>query len=299
VIFGAIFCVFVLSKDSRWINWLASPRPSRQRAFERFELLRAHLEDGGPLAAIARETNLSYRTLQYWLERYRTSGLVALARKPQTDRGRLRKLSIALQEAIEGLALQRPPLPIRVVCNRSRLAAQRLAEEPPSYDLVHDVVRHLPTDLVTLAHQCAKAYSNSFELIYRREAGCPNAIWQADHTPLDIELVQSELDPTRTAKPWLTAILGDYSRVGCGILLSFESSSSLNTALALRQAIWRKEDPRWKVCGIPEILCTDNGRYFTSRGCLARFGVNIKTRRAAYTVWSNLRPVDSSHLLLA
>src|SRR5262249_54221040 len=164
---------------------------SRQRAFECFELLRAHLEDRKPLAAIAREAGLPYRTLQYWLERYRTSGLVALARKPRTDRGRRRKLSAALQEVIECLALQKPSLPIRVVCNRAQLAAKRLGEEPPGYDLVHDVVRRLPTDLVTLAHKGAKAYSNSFELVYRREAGCPNAIWQADHTPLDIELVQS------------------------------------------------------------------------------------------------------------
>ena len=73
---------------------------SRQRAFQHFELLRAHLEDGRSLAAIARETSLSYRTLQYWLERYRASGLVALARKPRTDRGRRRKLSAALQEVI-------------------------------------------------------------------------------------------------------------------------------------------------------------------------------------------------------
>jgi transposase len=71
---------------------------SRQRAFERFKLLRAHLEDGRPLAAIAREAMVSYRTLQYWLERYRASGLVALAHKPRTDRGRRRKLSAALQE---------------------------------------------------------------------------------------------------------------------------------------------------------------------------------------------------------
>jgi putative transposase len=83
---------------------------SRQRAFQHFELLRAHLEDGRPLAAIARETSLSYRTLQYWLERYRASGLVALARKPRTDPGRRRKLSAALQEVIEGLALQRDHL---------------------------------------------------------------------------------------------------------------------------------------------------------------------------------------------
>jgi ABC-type branched-subunit amino acid transport system substrate-binding protein len=63
------------------MNWLCFSETSRQRAFERFELLRAHLEDSGSLAAIAREARLSYRTLEYWLERYRTSGVVALARK--------------------------------------------------------------------------------------------------------------------------------------------------------------------------------------------------------------------------
>jgi putative transposase len=35
--------------------------------------------------------------------------------------------------------------------------------------------------------------------------------------------------------------------------------------LALRQAIWRKEDPRWIVCGIPDVLYTDNGSDFTSQ----------------------------------
>jgi transposase-like protein len=63
--------------------------PSRQRALHRFQLLRDRLEDGEPLAAIAREAKLSYRTLQYWLERYRTSRLAELARKARIDRGSL------------------------------------------------------------------------------------------------------------------------------------------------------------------------------------------------------------------
>jgi hypothetical protein len=33
---------------------------------------------------------------------------------------------------------------------------------------------------------------------------------------------------------------------------------AVQTALALRQAIWRKDDPRWHVCGIPDVLHTDN-----------------------------------------
>ena len=87
------------AKNSRCLSWLRLPSP---RAKERFQLLRAHLEDGRSFAAIAREAKISYRTLQYWLERYRTSGLAALARKPRIDPGRRRKFSAPLQEAIEG-----------------------------------------------------------------------------------------------------------------------------------------------------------------------------------------------------
>jgi putative transposase len=40
--------------------------------------------------------------------------------------------------------------------------------------------------------------------------------------------------------------------------------SALNTSLALRQAIWRKTDPAWHVCGIPDTLYVDHGSDFTS-----------------------------------
>jgi len=75
---------------------------SRQSALQRFQLLRAHLEDGRSLAAIAREAKISYRTLQYWLERYRTSGLAALARKPRMDRGKCRKSTAPLSPFLKG-----------------------------------------------------------------------------------------------------------------------------------------------------------------------------------------------------
>jgi hypothetical protein len=44
--------------------------------------------------------------------------------------------------------------------------------------LVYDVVSRLPANLAALAHQGPKAYGSSFDLIYRREAGRSNAIWQ-------------------------------------------------------------------------------------------------------------------------
>jgi putative transposase len=54
-------------------------------------------------------------------------------------------------------------------------------------------------------------------------------MWQADHTLLDVLLLDETGTPTR---PWLTAIEDDYSRAIVGDRLSFQEAA----ALALRQA---------------------------------------------------------------
>ena len=79
------------------------------------------------------------------------------------------------------------------------------------------------------------------------------------------------------AKPWLTVVIDDYSRAVAGYFLSFEDPSALHTSLALRQAIWRKEDSRWIVCGIPAVLYTDNGSDFTSSH-LEQVSADLKIR---------------------
>jgi putative transposase len=121
------------------------------------------------------------------------------------------------------LALQKPPLPIAALYRQVFKLCQERAEQPPSYGTVFSIVQKLPADLVTLAHEGTKAYSNTFELVHRREADCPNAIWQADHTPLDILLVRPD---GQTAKPWLTTVIDDYSRAVAGYFLSFEDPSA-------------------------------------------------------------------------
>jgi len=232
----------------------------RRLALARFQHLRPHLEEGVPLAEVARTRGHPLRTLQRWLAGYRGHGLAGLARRRRSDRGQ-RRLSEPLVRLVEGLALQKPILTIRTVQRRVGEAARERGEAPPSYWQTRQIVRGLPAALTTLAHEGRKAYSERFDLVYRREAATPNAVWQADHTLLDVLLVREGKAP---AKPWLTTIIDDYSRAVAGYLLSFEAPSALHTALALRQAIWRKESPLWTVCGIPEILYTDNGSDFTS-----------------------------------
>lgn len=99
-------------------------------------------------------------------------------------------------------------------------------------------------------------------MVYRRQASTPNEIWQADHTELDIWVLTPSGKP---ARPWLTVIEDDHSRAAAGYTVGLDAPSAISTALALRQAIWRKPDPAWPVCGIPGVFYTDHGSDFTSR----------------------------------
>jgi putative transposase len=252
------------------------PESVRKQALERFRLLQPHIERNRPLRSVASNAGIPYRTAQRWVAQYLRFGLAALTRKKRADVGERRAVSVQIKKAIEGLALQKPPLPMATVYRQVCRFARDIGEKAPSYGTVFDIARGLPHDLLTLAHEGTKAYSEAFELIHRREAAGPNAIWQADHSPLDIRLVRTGAEP---AKPWLTVVLDDYSRAVAGYFLSFDPPSTLHTALALRQAIWRKDDPRWQVCGIPEVLYTDHGSDFTSRH-LEQVSADLKIRLA-------------------
>jgi len=248
--------------------------PQREQAMERFHLLRPFLEEGIALTRIAEQHGQSLRTLRRWVARYRKDGLVGLARKGRGDQGKRRRLAAEMEQLVEGLALQKPPFSAAAIHRRVCDLASRNGEPLPSYSLVLQVLRGLPPALTTLAQEGGKAYSQRFDLIHRREAEGPNAIWQADHTLLDVLLPREGVPPT---KPWLTTVIDDYSRAVAGYYLSFEAPSALQSALALRQAIWRKEDSRWHICGIPQILYTDNGSDFTSRH-LEQAAADLKIR---------------------
>lgn len=238
------------------------PEEARDAALERFHLLRPFLEDGVPLARIAQESGLKLRTVQSWVTQYRRQGLSGLLRQGRKDRGGRRRISTDLLHLVEGLALRKPPPSAAFVHRQVAKVAEQQGWPVPSYSSIYAIIRQLDPALTTLAHDGAKVYKEEFDLLYRREAARPNEIWQADHTPLDIWLLDEQGKPER---PWLTAIVDDYSRAVPGYFVGFQAPSALITSLALRQAIWRKEDPRWHVCGIPEIFYTDHGSDFTSK----------------------------------
>jgi putative transposase len=162
---------------------------------------------------------------------------------------------------IEGLALRHPPPTVALVHRQVRDIALRHGWPIPNYKRVYRVIKHLDPALITLAHDGSKTYRTPYDLLYRREAEQPNAIWQADHTLVDVWVRENSGLPVR---PWLTVMMDDYSRAIAGFRLSVHAPSTIQTALTLRQAIWRKPLPQWKIFGIPATFYTDHGRDFTS-----------------------------------
>lgn len=231
-------------------------------ALQRFALLRPHLEDGVSLTVIARTTSVSLVTLRRWARSYHAEGMVGLQRKGRHDVGSRRSIDEQTTALVQGLALSVPRQSIANIHREVRALIKRDGGKPPSYGTVRAIVKAIEPAMTTLAHQGAKAYADTFDLLHRREAEGPNAVWQADHTQLDIIALDENKDPIR---PWLTVVIDDFSRAIAACRLFVTAPSALQTALALRDAIWRKTDPAWPVCGIPECLYTDHGSDFTSR----------------------------------
>lgn len=249
-----------MSESTQSISLAGLSEQQRKEAMARFAILQPHLEGDVPLARAARQAGVAPRTAQRWLFRFRAAGLAGLARPVRSDAGN-RKLPADFAALIEGLALRKPRPSVASVHRQTMKIAEEQNLAAPSYATVHAIIRGLDPALTTLAHEGAAAFRNRYELIHRHRAEAPNALWQADHTALDILIVDANGKP---ARPWLTVILDDHSRAVPGYMVFLGAPSALHTSLALRQAIWRKQNPAWPVCGIPDVLYVDHGSDFTS-----------------------------------
>lgn len=251
----------------------------REQAMGRFAVLRPHLEHGVSLPRAAAAAGITVRTAERWLARYRASGLVGLARVLRADVGR-RKIAAEIVDVVEGLFLRKPRPSVAAIHRRIVKLAKERQWAPPSYSNIYAIVSRLDPGMVTLAHDGAAAYRDRFELVYRHRAPKPNAMWQADHTQLDLMILDAS---GKAVRPWLTTVIDDHSRALAGYFVFLGAPSALQTSLALRQAIWRKADPAWPVCGIPDVLYVDHGSDFTSHH-LEQVAVDLRVELVYSTV---------------
>ncbi len=123
-----------------------------------------------------------------------------------------------LVRLVEGLALRRPRSSVATVARQAALVGAEHGWPASSYSTVHAIVTGLDPHLLTLAHDGPTALRDRYELVYRRQADRPNQIWQADHTELDLLVLDAVGSP---ARPGLSVVLDDCSRAvaGCTLFL--------------------------------------------------------------------------------
>jgi hypothetical protein len=95
-----------------WTNWQGFHKTLASSPLIDFVCFNHIWKMTAPLKAVAAAARVPFRTAQRWVSLYRQFGLAGLARKKRTDNGRHREISVKLKEVIEGLALQKPPLPV-------------------------------------------------------------------------------------------------------------------------------------------------------------------------------------------
>ncbi len=152
-------------------------------------------------------------------------------RQTREDRGR-RKLPVELVELIEGLFLKKPRPSAASVYRRVLTLCKERDWPSPSYSTVYAIIARVNPALTTLAHEGPARFRDQFELVHRHRASRPNAIWQADHTQLDLIIQDVSGKPVR---PLLTTVIDHHSRALAGYSVFVDAPSAFQTSLALRQ----------------------------------------------------------------
>lgn len=169
---------------------------------DKVALLRQH-DDGVPWTRIAAESGVPLRTLARWSAKYRADPTSRGLQHPRRADLGTRRIPTELVETIEALALRRPEPTAAFVHRRVSDIAHDRGLTTPSYSSVRAIIAAIDPGLRTLAQHGDAAYRDRFELVLRRTTARPNEQWQADHTLLDIAVLDKSGAP---ARPWLTVV---------------------------------------------------------------------------------------------
>ncbi len=237
----------------------------KRTSLEKYRIIEPILQNRTSISAVAKYHDIPIRTLQHWKKVFQRDGISSLERKKRSDENKHQVFSESLVELVKAFALQKPPMTVSNIHRRIQTICKKDSLPSPSYHWVYQQTKAISPHLLILAQKGSKAYKQQFELLFRHDSNTSNAIWQADHTLLDVWVLNEKKGIIR---PWLSIVLDDFSRVVCGYYLSENTPDATHTALALRQAIWKKNRQGWSICGIPQKLYTDNGGDFISEHIL-------------------------------
>jgi putative transposase len=269
-----------------------APEADWQRAHARFAVIRPLLEQGNysrrEVEARAHDTGYGPATLYRWLAQYQSSGYLStlIPNPPGLAQGQhlLRpEVNTIVEATIEDTYLSERKPSIR----RTALEVERRCHNanlpPPHRNTVrHRILQVSPHQKHRRreGHQAARAGFEPIRGPYG-EADWPLAVWQIDHTQVDLILVD-DLQRRPVGRPWITVAIDVFSRMVAGFYISFDPPGAMSVGLCLAHAMLPKETwlaqhdiaTPWPLWGKPAVVHADNAKEFRGR-MLTRAGENL------------------------
>ncbi len=223
---------------------------------------------------VAAKYKVTAMTIYRWIKTYeeseKTSSLISSKHKRGKKGSRIEPLTNkVIEDVIEELYLTRQRIGFPKIFNTIKAECKKLNITIPHENTVRNRIKTIDPKFALKKRFSAKKanekYGN-FEGEYP-EGDFPLEVYQIDHTPLDIILVDSH-SRKPLGRPYLTLAIDVYSRMVAGFYLSLQAPGYFSVSQCLYNAFLPKDDflkkydveGEWEIYGIPSKYAVDNGK---------------------------------------
>lgn len=211
-----------------------------------------------------------YRWIKTYEESEKISSLISSKHKRGKKGNRIEPLTNkVIEDVIEELYLTKQRIGFPKIFNTIKAECKKLNITAPHENTVRNRIKTIDPKFALKKRFSAKKanekYGN-FEGEYP-EGNFPLEVYQIDHTPLDIILVDSH-SRKPLGRPYLTLAIDVYSRMVAGFYLSLQAPGYFSVSQCLYNAFLPKDDflkkydvqGEWEIYGIPSKYAVDNGK---------------------------------------
>jgi putative transposase len=228
----------------------------------------------------AADLGLASAWLYFLMKRYEQEGtwtcLIPHGEKGKPRKGRLApEVEAIMDKVIKDHYLKRGKPSKSEVALIVEQQCKAAGFDAPTYNTVRDRIKKQDPRKVTAARYGMKAAREKHDPVLGAadEARWPLQRYQIDHTVADLFVVDEE-NHLSIARPILTLIIDEFSRCVAGFHLSLRAPSTATVARVIAHALMPKDEycrrmkleSEWPICGIPDLLLSDNAVEFDSTG---------------------------------
>lgn len=223
---------------------------------------------------VAAQCNVSVMTVYRWIKSYeeseKISSLISNKHKRGKQGSRIDPLiNKVVEDIIEEKYLTKQRIGFSKLYHAIDVECKKLKIATPHENTIRNRIKQIDPEVMIRKRfspkKALEKYGN-FEGAYP-EGNFPLEVFQVDHTPLDIILVDS-VSRKPIGRPYLTLALDVYSRMVAGFYLSLQAPGYFSVSQCLYNAFLPKEGflkkygikGEWEIYGIPSKYAVDNGK---------------------------------------